>query len=216
MNLTDTPISFGDLSLERLANLSYSGNINYFRNYDQSLKRLKITTYSVMFNTNESVQTEFLPTGLDMLADAAIGDEKTRNLTLSIKQFFREWQMNLPNYVQEPLLGESFPAFVKLKSISGEIGGKQRRIHAHFTFQIGYYIDVDKWKENIKVDFYKIRDRTLEIVNERNPDVKTIAFHYRIVNRDELYDLFYEGKERLKTIMNSDQFLGEFLNLTSY
>jgi hypothetical protein len=202
-------MNFSNLTPSEIANLRREG-IPLFAPTEGGFQRLRVTKYTLMLNTNHRAPRDDFDLGA--LADAAAAASKRDNLVSALQTAFNlsDTRDLFPDF-------NGTVAYARINSISGEIGGSTRTIHSHSEIEVGYYVaprEVLRGGRNriIHLDFKGLRDRTLEILQTTNPDVRSLAFRFRVAAFDELKDLFYQQKDALKTIFRSPPHREEFLN----
>ena len=203
-------INFEGLEPEALGQLSDKSGLKYFSRSGSTLRRLRATTFSVTFNTNYTPFTKNL--GLDMEEWAKIKEgEIKRDLREAILEAFEDLKNNERLYENRDV---SNIVKAEIKSMGTEVGKKLRRIHAHFTLKVWYYVNNTRKGSDkiVQIDFQEFRDAVLEILRRKHPEIKGMAFFFRVTNQDKYKKIFYQQKDVIDDLMNDRQLRQRFLN----
>lgn len=196
-------IQLEGLSNQAIAETQVQGS-TLFRassDFDEGFGRLRITKWTLGFNTNYKVfrkpTSDATADPLAMLAGIATGKSMARDLTSAIKDALRELKR------EGTLFKDRNNRVVKIRvdSIGGEVGEKQFRPHAHANISVFWYTRVRGSERRLELNYVALRERVLSIFRDKygHTQVRSLAFYHRTKKDDELRDIAYQQKQAVQT-----------------
>lgn len=167
--------------------------------FDEGFGRLRITKWTLGFNTNYKVyrkpSSEVTADPLGMLAGVATGQKMAGDLTRAIKQALTELRRETKLFKDR----NNRVVKIRIDSIGGEVGEKQFRPHAHASISVFWYTRIRGSEKRLVMDYQALRERVLSIFREKYPQVHSLAFWHRTKNDDELRETAYQQKQAVRT-----------------